>query len=119
MQVALLLGSAGEYKLSAPGVPLAAEALKNLGFAVAKPDLHMLRAMASFGLVHSYGWRPATNEYGHPMRTTTMKELEVTTMAEGIADATESPVVLVDNAIWMLCSKGEMRLTNSELPAIA
>ena len=35
-RVALQLGSPGKYKLPSLGVPLAAEALKNLGFAVAK-----------------------------------------------------------------------------------
>ena len=117
--VALQLGSPGEFKLPSLGVALAAEALKNLGFAVAKPDRHLLRTMGSFGLVQFYGWSPATNEYGYPMRATTTEKLEVMTVAEGIADAAERPVVLVDNAIWMLCAKGEMRLTNSELAAIA
>ena len=41
------------------------------------------------------------------------------TVAEEIAGATERPVVLVDNAIWMLCAQSEMHLTNSELAAIA
>lgn len=50
-QAALRLGSPGEYKLPSFGVALAAEALKNLGFDVAKPDRHVIRAMASFGLV--------------------------------------------------------------------
>ena len=50
-QAAFHLGSPGHYKLPAFGVALAAEALKNLGFDVAKPDRHVKRAVASFGLV--------------------------------------------------------------------
>ena len=38
-RAALSLGCPGEYKLPSLGVPLAAEALKNLGFDVAKPDV--------------------------------------------------------------------------------
>ena len=55
-QVALCLGLSNKYKLPSFGVPLAAEALKNLGFDVAKPDRHILRAMGSFGLVHFNRW---------------------------------------------------------------
>ncbi len=118
-RVALQLGSPGKYKLPSLGVPLAAEALKNLGFAVAKPDRHMLRAMGSFGLVQFYGWNPATKPYGNPATTAAGKLREVMTVAERIAEASETPVVLVDNAIWMLCAQSEMHLTNSELAAIA
>ena len=51
-QVALCLGTSGSpHKLPGLGVPLAAEALKNLGFDVAKPDRHVCRAVAAFGLV--------------------------------------------------------------------
>lgn len=38
---ALSLGTPGEYKLPGLGIPLAAEALKNLGFDLAKPDRHV------------------------------------------------------------------------------
>ena len=51
-RAALHLGCPGEYKLPSLGVALAAEALKNLGFDVAKPDRHVMRALGSFGLVH-------------------------------------------------------------------
>lgn len=118
-EVALKLGSRGKYKLPSLGVRLAAEALKNLGFAVAHPNGHICRAMGSFGLVQFCGWNPATKPYGKPATTSAKKLREVMTVAEGIAEAGERPVVLVDNAIWMLCAKGEMRLTNSELAAIA
>ena len=56
---ALRLGCHGAYKLPSLGVPLAAEALKNLGFDVAKPDRHVMRAVGSFGLVHFGRWTDA------------------------------------------------------------
>lgn len=116
-QAALQLGSPGSYKLPSLGVALAAEALKNLGFAVAKPDRHVLRAVGSFGLVRFNRWEPGS--WGKPLSTSGAKLLEVMTVAERIADAAETPVVLVDNAIWLLCAKDEMHLANSELAAIA
>ena len=117
-QAALLLGSPGEYKLPSLGVPLAAEALKNLGFDVAKPDRHMMRAMGSFGLVWFSGWTP-TQDYRSPESNSGKKRLEVMTVAEQIAEEAEKSVVLVDNAIWLLCAKGEVHLTNSELAQLA
>lgn len=56
-QAVMLLGSQGEYKLPSFGVALAAEALKNLGFDVAKPDRHLTRAVGSFGLVRINRWK--------------------------------------------------------------
>ena len=43
--------------------------------------------------------------HGKPA-TTSAQKLEVMTVAEEVADATEKLVVLVDNAIWMLGAKG-------------
>ncbi|MYF85001.1 MAG: hypothetical protein F4178_00160 [Rhodospirillaceae bacterium] len=38
---------------------------------------------------------------------------------QDIATAAGRPVVLVDNAIWMLCAKSGLYLTNSELSELA
>jgi len=38
------------------GIALAAEALRNLGFDLAKPDRHVCRAMGSWGLVRFERW---------------------------------------------------------------
>ena len=101
------------------GVALAAEALKNLGFDVAKPDRHMMRAVGSFGLVRFNRWRHSRGRRGVPESTSRTKLLEVMTVAEQIAEAAEASVVFVDNAIWLLCAKDELYLTNPELAAIA
>lgn len=46
---AMRLGGHGEHKLPSPCVARAAEASKNLGFDVAKPDRHNLWALGLFG----------------------------------------------------------------------
>ena len=83
--VALRLGGQGEHKLPSIGVALAAEALKNLGFDVAKPDRHMMRAMGSFGLVRFNRWKPTDGRWGSPKSPSAKKLLEVMTVAEQLA----------------------------------
>lgn len=116
-QAALRLGSDGDYKLPSLGVPLAAEALKNLGFDVAKPDQHVMRAVGSFGLVHFGRWsdeRDLRNGRESPVPTPKRQRLAMSAVEE-IADAAGQRVVLVDNAIWLLCAKSGLYLTNQQL----
>ena len=117
-QAAIHLGSGREYKLPAFGVPLAAEALKNLGFAVAKPDRHVNRAVASFGLVPFPKWRDRSARKS-PAVSSRRSYLAVMEAVEALAEAASQPVVMVDNAIWLLCARGELYLTNKELEALA
>ena len=117
-QGALLLGHQGEYKLPAFGVALAAEALKNLGFDVAKPDRHLGRAMGSFGLARFQRW-PGRSGRASPPLTSRTSLMAVMTAAERIATEADRPVVLVDNAIWMLCARSGLYLTNPELAEMA
>ena len=118
-QAAVRLGSQGEHKLPSLGVALAAEALKNLGFDVAKPDRHMMRAVGSFGLVRFNRWKPADGLWGSPKSQSGKKLLEVMTIAEQVADAAEQHAAYVDNAIWLLCARDEVHLTNEQLAGIA
>ena len=113
------LGGQSQYKLPSLGVALAAEALKNLGYDLAKPDRHMMRAVGSFGLVWFNRWKHAQRGRGYPGSTSRKKLLEVMTTAEQIAEAANESVAFVDNAIWLLCAKDELYLTNSELAAMA
>lgn len=117
-QAALRLGRQGEYKLPAFGVALAAEALKNLGFDVAKPDRHLGRAMGSFGLARFERW-PGRSGRASPPLTSGTSLMAVMTAAERIATEADRPVVLVDSAIWMLCARSGLYLTNPELAEIA
>ena len=123
-QAALRLGCGGEDKLPAFGVTLAAEALKNLGFDVAKPDRHIMRAIGSFGLVHFGSWqdaRDAGNGRQPPASTSRERLLAAMAAVEEIANAEGKRVAFIDNAIWLLCAKGDgaLYLTNRELAAIA
>lgn len=124
-RAALCLGCPGRYKLPSLGVALAAEALKNLGFNVAKPDRHVMRAVGSFGLVHFGHWSDNENlRRGRKApNPTPRRQLAAMTAVEEIAKAADEPVVLVDNAIWLMCAKsGEkkgLHLTNSELAGLA
>ena len=113
-----LPGKYNKYKLPAFGVASAAEALKNLGFPLAKPDRHIKRAMASFGLVHFERW-PARNGRTAPSLTSRKSLLAVMTAVQEVATAANTPVVLADNAIWLLCAKSGLYLTNPELAALA
>ena len=122
---ALHLGCPGEHKLPSLGVPLAAEALKNLGFDVAKPDRHIMRAVGSFGLVHFSHWIPeqdGRNGRRAPVPTLT-RQLLAMKAVQDIAEATDERVVLVDNAIWLLCeksgAKNALYLTNPQLAEMA
>ena len=117
-QAALRLGSESEYKLPAFGVALAAEALKNLGFDVAKPDRHVARAVASFGLVPFRNW-PDRNGRTRPSISSKNSYLAVMGAVQDIATAAGMPVVMVDNAIWLLCAKSGLYLTNPELAELA
>lgn len=114
-EVALCLGVQGsKHKLPSLGVPLAAEALKNLGFDVAKPDRHVCRAIRAFGLVD---FRPEKNgryQYGDQS-----KQLEIMTRVEEIAREAGEPVAFVDNAIWMLVAQGERLLADWALAELA
>ena len=117
-RAALHLGSSGEYKLPAFGAALAAEALKNLGFDLAKPDRHVTRAVASFGLVPFGDW-PGRNGRTAPSVSSRKSYLAVMGAVQDIATAVGRPVVMVDNAIWLLCTKSGLYLTNPELAELA
>ena len=117
-QAALQLGSRGDYKLPAFGVALAAEALKNLGFDLAKPDRHVSRAMASFGLVPFKKW-PDRIGRAAPSFSSSKSLLAVMGAAQDIATAAGVHVVMVDNAIWLLCAKSGLYLSNQELAEMA
>ena len=113
-RVALCVGSPGAYKLPSLGVPLAAEALKNLGFDVAKPDRHVCRAMAAFRLVDFGRGKNGTYNYCNKG-----KQLETMTRVEEIAKAAGKPVAYIDNAIWLLGAQSGLRLKDKKLAELA
>lgn len=118
---ALRLGCHRTCKLPSLGVPLAAETLKNLGFDVAKPDRHVMRAVGSFGLVHFGRWTDAgasKNGFATPVPTP-RRQLLAMKAVQDIAEGADKRVVVVDNAIWLLCAKSELHLTNQSLAEMA
>ena len=97
---------------------MAAEALKNLGFDVAKPDRLVKRAVASFGLVPCANW-PDRNGRAAPSFSSSKSLLAVMGAVQDIAAAAGTHVVMVDNAIWLLCAKSGLYLSNPELADMA
>lgn len=117
-QVALCVGKRGsEHKLPALGIALAAEALKNLGFDVAKPDRHVRRAVAAFGLAD---FKPADTQYKPPPETV-RRQWQTMKIVEDIAHASSELVALLDNAIWMLGAEEPLglHLENRQLANLA
>ena len=117
---AMRLGCSGVDKLPAFGVPVAAEALKNLGFDVAKPDRHVMRAIGSFELVRFDRWRDARDSGNgrQPPNPTPTDQLAAMTAVQELAEAVGKRVIFVDNAIFLLCAKSGLYLANRELAAI-
>lgn len=117
-QVALCVGKRGsKHKLPALGIPLAAEALKNLGFDVAKPDRHVRRAVAAFGLAD---FQAADARYKPPPETVG-NQWQTMKLVEDIAHASGELVAFLDNAIWMLGAEEPLglHLENRQLAELA
>jgi hypothetical protein len=117
-RLALVLGAQEPYKLPGLGVPLAAEALKNIGYDVAKPDRHMNRATVCFGLLDPPPtWR---NRTGYKTPGLGVQDLlRVMGAVERLARDNGELVTTVDNAIWLLCAQSGAHLSNEDLIALA
>ncbi len=118
-QLAVALGRSGSPdKLRGFGIPLAAEALRNIGYDLAKPDRHVNRAAGCFGWVEFRKW-PDRSARRAPADATPKELLAVMTAVERTAHELEEPVSRFDNALWILCAKGGAWLTNDELVELA
>ncbi len=120
-RAAVLLGHGSEHKLPSLGVALAAETLRNLGFDVAKPDRHVMRAVGCFGLGDFGAWSAdAGRRTGRqPPNPSCKHQMIAMTAVEQLAASVRERVVLVDTAIWQLCAKSGAHLTNAELERLA
>ena len=117
-RAAIKMGScSSQYKLPAFGVALAAEALRNIGFDLAKPDRHILRSVGAFGLMEFSRWvdRSGTK----PPNPTTAELFESMAIIEKLAISAGEYTSLVDNAIWMTCAKSGLHLSNDALKEMA
>jgi hypothetical protein len=117
INLVLSLGSQSSlHKLSAMGIPIAAEAMKNIGYDVAKPDRHINRALGSFGMVHFSKWKDCSKCQAPQANEDEMRK--VMTKMDSMARDVNEPVVFLDNAIWLLCSKSGLHLSNAHLKAL-
>lgn len=117
-KVALEIGSPeSKYKLPTFGVPLAAEALRNMGFDLAKPDRHILRAAGSFGLIHFAKW-PDKSANKAP-QASKVELLSTMIALENFAMSQSQHTSYVDNAIWLLCAKSGLGFSNADLRQLA
>ena len=122
-ELAILIGNArfdSKWKLPGFGIPLAAEAIRNLGFDIAKPDRHILRACGEFKLVSYDRWN---RDKPRSCPAASVQEFRETLMAmEILAKVNAISVALADNAIWLACAKcrePRLWLTNSELAELS
>ena len=111
-----LLGTDTPFKLRGMGIPLAAEAMKNIGYDVAKPDRHICRALGCFGLVTYQNW---SDQNGTKAPAPSQKELiETMRVMETWANSIGEAPSYVDQVLWLLCAKMGMYLPNSELKSM-
>ena len=88
-----------------------------MGFDVAKPERHAKRAVASFGLVPFEDWGDRSDR-NVPKCHSKSSYLAVMGTVQDIAASARVPVVTADDAIWLVCSKSGLYLTNAELGAV-
>lgn len=117
IQAVALLGTPKTgFKLDGMGIPLAAEAMKNIGYDVAKPDRHVCRAMGCFGLVPYRNWADQSTTKA-PL--TSPKELIETMRAMEVwARLIGQPPAYVDQVVWLLCAKMGPHMTNAKLKSL-
>lgn len=110
-------GSKSKSKLPGLGIPLAAEFLKNIGYDVAKPDRHINRAAGAFGWVNFQKW---PDRIGTTAPTTSVAEREVVMRAvQKFAIENHMLTSYVDNAVWLLCAKSGLFMSNVALAELA
>jgi hypothetical protein len=112
-----LLGTEGsEFKIKGMGIPLAAEAMKNLGYEVAKPDRHICRAVACWGLVsfRDESWRSAGKTQA-PKNVRRPEFIATMRAMEELASIIALPPSYVDQAVWLLCAISGCHASNEEL----
>jgi hypothetical protein len=115
--LAVTLGGAGKWKLPGFGIALAAEALRNLGLDLSKPDRHVLRAIGAWSLVDFARW-DRRGDFTPPAARPA--ELKATMLAvRSIAEANRISVTHANSAIWTAGAVSGPRLTNRAFEAIA
>jgi hypothetical protein len=115
--LAVALATSKSWKLPGFGIALAAEALRNLGLDLCKPDRHVLRAVGSWTLVDFARWEERgafTPPQARPA------ELRVTMLAvRSLAEANQLQVSYANSVIWTAGAVSGARLTNAGFRELA
>lgn len=96
----------GKYKLQQMGVPLVCEFLKNMGFELPKPDVHLKTFLSSSRMGKSKKPLEATNE-------------EVFKQIQGLAKSSTFTIPQIDLIIWSFCADGFGKICTSKTPKCA
>lgn len=115
--LAVAIGTSKRWKLPGFGIALAAEALRNIGFDLCKPDRHVLRAMGSWKLVDFANW-PEESEFTAPKASPAELHRTMCAVRE-FAQANAVGPSYATSAIWAAGAVSGARLTNAELSSIA
>jgi len=115
-ELAVAVGSSKRWKLPGFGIALTAEALRNIGYDLCKPDRHVLRCLAAWDLVRFSHW-PARSEFTAPQATPA--ELKLTMrVVRRLAHSNGVGVSYMTSAIWLAGAQSGARLSNEALRAI-
>jgi hypothetical protein len=96
----------GKYKLQQMGVPLVCEFLKNMGFELPKPDVHLKTFLSSSRMGKSKKPLEATNE-------------EVFKQIQNLAKSSTFTIPQIDLIIWSFCADGFGKICTSKTPKCA
>lgn len=115
--LAALLATSKIWKLPGFGVALAAEALRNLGLDLAKPDRHILRALGSWSLIAFKHW----DRHGDftPPQATPSELRRAMAIVRAIAEANALSVSATNSVIWNAGAVSGVRLTNGDFERMA
>jgi len=115
--LALALGTSEKWKLPGFGIALAAEALRNLGLDLCKPDRHIQRAIGSWSLVSFRNWE-RRGPFTSPQSS--KSELLATMFAvRSIAEANRITVNYANSVIWYAGAVSGARMTNTDLAGLS
>jgi 3-methyladenine DNA glycosylase Tag len=107
------LSTVGEHKLKGFGIALTSEALRNIGYNLAKPDRHVLRFAGTTGLVSFPKWSQR-GEYNVPSANDT-KRIECMDAIAALASENRVLCTFADNAIWLLCAISGLHASNEQI----
>jgi hypothetical protein len=115
--LAVALATSKTWKLPGFGIALAADALRNLGFDLCKPNRHLLRAVGSWSLVDFARW----DERGAftPPRARPAELRDTMLAVRSLAEANQLPVSYANSVIWTAGAVSGARLTNAAFRELA